>query len=202
MSAAQQETPAPPVISPVDRLTELLYAQCAERIGLTPDELTAQLEGDLPTRTATRLATDLHTSAMFWKDLNRAWTAAPGASRRRREDTDRPYTRAEVVRAWREGLLTATLRPPSGTPAGEVPALEPVPWDGSRTTRYFTLGELAEMHGYTRSAAQAWARREGFPEPDVLVGVTQGWRLETFQWWARKYRPDVLARGTAHSTSQ
>ena len=60
------------------------------------------------------------------------------------------------------------------------------------TARYHTLAEVARAYGYTRSAAQAWARRDDFPAPRVTVGNTPGWALEDVNQWAARYRPDIL----------
>lgn len=61
-----------------------------------------------------------------------------------------------------------------------------------KTTRYYTLAEVAAAYGYTRSAAQGWARRPDFPAPDVQLGAAYGWAWETFESWAAEHRPDLL----------
>lgn len=64
-----------------------------------------------------------------------------------------------------------------------------------KAARYHTLAEVAAAYGYTRSAAQAWSRRDDFPDPRVIVGNTPGWSLEDVNQWAARYRPDILPSG-------
>ena len=69
---------APRVSSPVETLTEELYARFAETIGLDQDALTAELEGELTSTTLRRLAAATGISKEFWAGLNRAWVNQKG----------------------------------------------------------------------------------------------------------------------------
>ena len=59
--------------SPVETLTEELYARFAETIGMDQDALTSELEGELTPTTLRRVAALTGLSSEFWVGLNRAW---------------------------------------------------------------------------------------------------------------------------------
>lgn len=60
-------------VSPVELLSEELYARFAEAIGLGQDALTAELEGELTPTTLRRVAEFTCLPPEFWAGLNRAW---------------------------------------------------------------------------------------------------------------------------------
>lgn len=54
------------------------------------------------------------------------------------------------------------------------------------TLRFMTRAEIADLLGVSLSTVK---QLRNFPQPDVMIGRTQGWARETIEAWAEQRRP-------------
>jgi hypothetical protein len=50
-------------------------------------------------------------------------------------------------------------------------------------TNYFTVSDIARMYGVTRGTITAYKARGHMPPPDMQIGRTPVWTLETLTAW-------------------